>query len=317
MYYCFIAEDIANLSNDPLSIQKNYAERLNALCIASLIKQTVLDPSGNPVILKGKKVLLRCTNDNLSYGIQLLLKFGADLVETQDNIRQIENWHKLGITRRKIYELSFPELIENFPIELISNEAVFVKSKSKGFSAIINPSKLVQQKSQVIDFLKIQARKSQQNMLFSRFIPMRADSLGIRETRHVVLNNKIISSSRLLYSLKHTVPKSHRIRAQEIIKQIENLGTFPSNYILDLGEFIGEDEPYLDVIEFNPISCSMCFVNNSIFEIAVPEISKIKGQLQLGLEFCYDAISHPQNYELTRVSNRNYTYLSEERYSFL
>lgn len=317
MYYCFIAEDIANLSNDPLSIQKNYAERLNALCIASLIKQTVLDPSGNPVILKGKKVLLRCTNDNFSYGIQLLLKFGADLVETQDNIRQIENWHKLGITRRKIYELSFPELIENFPIELISNEAVFVKSKSKGFSAIINPSKLVQQESQVIDFLKIQARKSQQNMLFSRFIPMRADSLGIRETRHVVLNNKIISSSRLLYSLKHTVPKSHRIRAQEIIKQIENLGTFPSNYILDLGEFIGEDEPYLDVIEFNPISCSMCFVNNSIFEIAVPEISKIKGQLQLGLEFCYDAISHPQNYELTRVSNRNYTYLSEERYSFL
>lgn len=317
MYYCFIAEDIANLSNDPLSIQKNYAERLNALCIASLMKQTVLDPSGNPVILKGKKVLLRCTNDNLSYGIQLLLKFGADLVETQDNIRQIENWHKLGITRRKIYELSFLELIENFPIELISNEAVFVKSKSKGFSAIINPSKLVQQESQVIDFLKIQARKSQQNMLFSRFIPMRADSLGIRETRHVVLNNKIISSSRLLYSLKHTVPKSHRIRAQEIIKQIENLGTFPSNYILDLGEFIGEDEPYLDVIEFNPISCSMCFVNNSIFEIAVPEISKIKGQLQLGLEFCYDAISHPQNYELTRVSNRNYTYLSEERYSFL
>lgn len=317
MYYCFIAEDIANLSNDPLSIQKNYAERLNALCIASLMKQTVLDPSGNPVILKGKKVLLRCTNDNLSYGIQLLLKFGADLVETQDNIRQIENWHKLGITRRKIYELSFPELIENFPIELISNEAVFVKSKSKGFSAIINPSKLVQQESQVIDFLKTQARKSQQNMLFSRFIPMRADSLGIRETRHVVLNNKIISSSRLLYSLKHTVPKSHRIRAQEIIKQIENLGTFPSNYILDLGEFIGEDEPYLDVIEFNPISCSMCFVNNSIFEIAVPEISKIKGQLQLGLEFCYDAISHPQNYELTRVSNRNYTYLSEERYSFL
>ena len=317
MYYCFIAEDIANLSNDPLSIQKNYAERLNALCIASLMKQTVLDPSGNPVILKGKKVLLRCTNDNLSYGIQLLLKFGADLVETQDNIRQIENWHKLGITRRKIYELSFPELIENFPIELISNEAVFVKSKSKGFSAIINPSKLVQQESQVIDFLKIQARKSQQNMLFSRFIPMRADSLGIRETRHVVLNNKIISSSRLLYSLKHTVPKSQRIRAQEIIKQIENLGTFPSNYILDLGEFIGEDEPYLDVIEFNPISCSMCFVNNSIFEIAVPEISKIKGQLQLGLEFCYDAISHPQNYELTRVSNRNYTYLSEERYSFL
>lgn len=191
------------------------------------------------------------------------------------------------------------------------------KSKQKGFSAIINPSKLVQQESQVIDFLKIQARKSQQNMLFSRFIPMRADSLGIRETRHVVLNNKIISSSRLLYSLKHTVPKSHRIRAQEIIKQIENLGTFPSNYILDLGEFIGEDEPYLDVIEFNPISCSMCFVNNSIFEIAVPEISKIKGQLQLGLEFCYDAISHPQNYELTRVSNRNYTYLSEERYSFL
>ena len=317
MYYCFIAEDIENLSNDPLIIQKNYAERLNVLCIASLINQTVLSPSGNPVILKGKKVLLRCTNDNLSCGIQLLLKFGANLVETQDNIWQIENWYKLGITRRKIYELSFPELIENLPVKLTLNEAVFVKSKSKGFSAIINSSKIIQQEPQVIDFLKTQARKYQQNMLFSRFIPMRADSLGMRETRHVVLNNKLINSSRLIHSLKHIVPKSHRIKAQEIVKQIEKIGTFPSNYILDLGEFIDEDDLYLDVIEFNPISCSMCFVNNSIFETVVPEISKIKEQLQMGIEFCYDAISYPQNYELTRASNRNYMYLSEERYFFL
>lgn len=62
---------------------------------------------------------------------------------------------------------------------------------------------------------------------------------------------------------------------------------------------------------------SMCFVNNSIFEIAVPEITEIKKRLQIGFEFCYDAISYPQSYDLMRASNRNYTYFSEERYSFL
>ena len=56
---------------------------------------------------------------------------------------------------------------------------------------------------------------------------------------------------------------------------------------------------------------------NSIFEIAVPEITEIKKRLQIGFEFCYDAISYPKSYDLMRASNRNYTYFSEERYSFL
>lgn len=317
MYYCFIAEDLDGLANDPLIIQKNYAERLNALCIASLTQQTVLSPSGDPVILDGKKVLLRCTNDNLSDGIQLLLKFGAELIETQDDISQIENWHKLGITRRKIYELSISDLMKNLPAELTSNDALFVKSKSKGFSAVINPKKLIQREQQVMDFLKNQNMNSNQILLLSKFIQMRTDSLGTRETRHVVLNNQLVNSSRLLHSLKHTVPKSHKNKAQEIVKQVEAVGTFPSNYILDLGEFTAEEDSYLDVVEFNPLSCSMCFVNNSIFEIAVPEITEIKKRLQIGFEFCYDAISYPKSYDLMRASNRNYTYFSEERYSFL
>ena len=317
MYYCFIAEDITGLVNDPLMIQKKYAERLNALCIASLAQQTVLSPSGEPVILKGKKVFLRCTNDNLSDGIRLLLKFGADLVETQDDISQIENWYNLGITRRKIYELSFSDIIENLPEELTSKEAVFVKSKSKGFSAVINPTKLIQREAEVMDFLKAQEIKSKQSLLYSRYIPIKEDSLGTRETRHVVLNNQLANSSRLLHSLKHTVPKSHRVKAQEIIKQIETFGTFPANYILDLGEFVDGENSYLDVVEFNPVTCSMCFVNNSIFDISIREIDENRRKLQMGYEFCYDAISYPQNYELTRVSNRRYTYFSEERYSFL
>lgn len=168
-----------------------------------------------------------------------------------------------------------------------------------------------------MDFLKNQNVNSNQILLLSKFIQMRTDSLGTRETRHVVLNNQLVNSSRLLHSLKHTVPKSHKNKAQEIVKQVEAVGTFPSNYILDLGEFTAEEDSYLDVVEFNPLSCSMCFVNNSIFEIAVPEITEIKKRLQIGFEFCYDAISYPKSYDLMRASNRNYTYFSEERYSFL
>lgn len=317
MYYCFLAEDIAGLVNDPLVIQKNYAERLGSLCIGYWEQQTILNSIGNPIVLTGQKVLLRCSRDNLSFGIRLLLDHGADLIETQSDVNQIENWYKLGITRRKIYELSLANLMNKLPRELCTVDKIFIKTKNKGFSAVINPLKIIQRDSELIDFLAAQEVKFGQNLLLSKYIQMRADSLGTRETRHVILNNQLVNSSRLLHSLKHSVPKSHKKRAQEITSQIEKLGMFPSNYILDLGEMMDDDCLYLDIVELNPISCSMCFVNNSIFDIAVPEISVSQSQLEIGFEYCYNYLSSPQNYELTRISNKSYAYTSEERYFFL
>ena len=73
----------------------------------------------------------------------------------------------------------------------------------------------------------------------------------------------------------------------------------------------------IDIVEINPLSCSMCYVNNSIYTIEVPEINECRQQLMMGFEFCYDAIVNPQNYSMTRASNKSYSYISDSQYYFL
>ena len=208
-------------------------------------------------MLTGQKVIVRCIYDNLPLGVQWLSAQGAELIETQNDVNQITNWHKRGITRRE-------------------------------------------------DTKNIYS----QEVRISKYIPIKEDSWGTRETRHVIRSNQVVNSSRLLYSLKLTVPKSHKLKAQEIADLVKKNGMFPLNYILDLDDFIDGDCSYLDIVGYNPLSCSMCVVNNNVFDIA--EIEEKHKQLQMGFEFCYDVLSLPLRYELIRVSNKKYTYISEK-----
>lgn len=70
-------------------------------------------------------------------------------------------------------------------------------------------------------------------------------------------------------------------------------------------------------IESKYISCSMCYVNNSIYADVVPEIGECQRQLMMGAEFCYDAIANPKNYDMLRISNKSYTYTSDNQYALL
>ena len=93
---------------------------------------------------------------------------------------------------------------------------------------------------------------------------------------------------------------------------------FPANYVLDLCEFTDNNgNSYVDIVELNPLSCSMCFVNNSIFSADVPEIRECQKLLLMGYEFCFDALRNPQNYAITRTSNKSYSYASDSRYIFI
>lgn len=320
MYYCFLKEDIDGLVNNPLSIQKEYAHRLGALSVVSLAQQDIPDCTAS---LANQKVLLRCTYDNLWDGLRLLTDHGTDLVESEADIEKIECWYKLGLTCRQLQEIKLSDLLSDsleadVSVILRNTDKVFLKSKRKGFSAVVRASRIMQHDSEVISFLEGQCERYSQHMLLAKYFPLKTDSFGTRETRHIILNNHIANSSRLLHSIRHTVPKSHKAKAQAIVDQILGAGNFPSNYVLDLGEFIdNEGNAYLDVVELNPLSCSMCYVNNSIFEVSVPEIEEIRTQLLMGYEYCYDAIRTPQNYALTRASNKDYSYISEERYCFL
>lgn len=318
MYYCFLREDIDGLTNDPLLIQKEYAQRLGSLCVGSLEQQSIFDDSGLAIAIANERVLLRCAYDNLIAGLRLLEAHGADLIETENDVERIEAWHKLGLTDRQIWEVDFSELLAISAKLLGVVDKVFLKSQRKGFSAVISTARIAQRDPEVIAFLETQSKKHGNRMILSKYIPIKTDSFGTRETRHVILDGQLANSSRLLHSVKHTVPRSHKTKAQEIVHQIKNLDVFPSNYVLDLGEFIDDNgNSYVDIVELNPLSCSMCFVNNSIFSSAVPEISECQKLLLMGYEFCFDALRSPQSYAVMRTSNKSYSYASDSRYSFL
>jgi len=317
MLYCFLEEDMEGLLHDPLIFQKEYAKRLGALLIGSLKQQTVCKES-KPAVFGEEKVLLRCTCDHLEAGLHLLKQQGARLLETGEDVKRIEDWYTLGLTRRNIWEVNLtqlPKVLSELP-DFVDN--VFVKSKQKGFSAVIGTGRIKQQDSEVVAFLEAQCEKYGERMLLSIFMPIKKDSLGVRESRHIIMDNQVTSSSRLVHSLSHTVPRSHRNKAGELAWQIKELGIFPANYVLDLGEFVDRDgNSYLDIVEVNPLSCSMCYVNNSVFDAAVPEIIECRKSWQMGYEFCFDAIHNAQRYTQKRTSAGNYAFTSEDRYFFL
>ena len=314
MYYCFLHEDLDGLTLNPLLLQMEYARRLNSLCIGSLKEGSIRDGQGKEICPIGETVMLRCSTDYFISGVQWLRNKGIKPAETEEDAEQIENWYRLGLTRRTIFEFKADYLKENLLRNFRPGDKVFLKSRTKGFSAVLDPGKISELDLKAAGLLKDPAEK----LIACRYFPMKSDSLGIRESRHVVFQHHRLNSSRRLHSVRHTVPGSHIERAEAIVEQLTAVKGFPDSYVLDLGEFIEEDGiPHLDIVELNPISCSMCFVNNSVFDTAVPEIRKNFRQLGMGYEYCYDFLSHPERYALNRVANKNYGYEAEGMYSFL
>lgn len=323
MYYCFLSEDIKYLEGDPLLLQKEYAKKIGMLCIGDLTRHQVFDESNRPINIAGQKVLLRCTYDNMIAGLRLLQKNSAELVETEKDVEIIENWYNQNLTHRIIWDIELSDMesgawssdLKEF---LSKKDVVFLKSKQKGFSAAIKSSRILQQDPEVFLFLRKACSRYGSQMLLTSFHKIKSDSIGTRESRHIIMDGQVLNSSRLVRSLKHIVPKSHILKAHEIADQINSIKGFPQNYTLDLGEFLDSDNRVdIDIVELNPLSCSMCYVNNSIFDTVLPEIEEKRKQLLMGMEYCYDAIRNPQDYIMTGSSNKIYSYTHTERYSFL
>ena len=301
----------------------------------------LLVPSSGEVLFEGKNISL-CRGKQkqvLRSKIQLILQDGKGAMDPRFTVYQIiaepiRNFRKLSkkeeereindlltmmelpeeIKLRKAHELSggqqkrvcIARALAAQPDVLIFDEAV------SGLDVLV--------RKHILDLLK---RLHQERKMTCFFITHDLDVAlyladRVMVMRCGILNNQVVNSSRALHSLKHTVPKSHKNIAIHMVDHIRRLGVFPANYALDLGEFIDSNgNSYIDIVELNPISCSMCYVNNSIYADVVPEIGECQRQLMMGAEFCYDAIANPKNYDMLRISDKSYTYTSDNQYALL
>ncbi len=323
MYYCFVIEDILNLDEaDPLSIQINYAKRLGQCCFCDLSNKKILDAQNNEISVAGQQIFLRATCDNTQSAISLVLSKGGMLLEDTKSIEKIEQWPSYINTVRKIIFVPIDDtgnIHSNRELmDIVSNnEKLFIKSVKKGFNAVVSSKRILDGDKSVLDFITSKCKESEEILMVSPFCEIKKDSLGKKEARFFVLKNSVLNSSRMIHSLKHSVPKSLIRRANEIVDEIGKNANFPQNYVLDVAEFVGESENFIDVVEINPLTNSMCYINNSIYQTEIEEIKEVVQIFGAGKEYCYDFIENRERYALERYSGESYEYFSDESYEFL
>lgn len=320
MYYCFVKEDLEIMEEkDPLMIQAAYAKALGKFLCLEIEHSCVTDQHGNEQSINGQTVFLRTTCWNLDEANKILVKLGANLIETNADVKRIENWTSLELTKRKIFSVRYKDILEHsfseeVKVYLTQIPRVFMKSKSKGYCVKIPSHRLINPDEEVMSFFENFKNDNHEELLMTEELQMKSDSLGNKESRHVVLNGRIINSSRALHSLKHAVPKTLLLKAEEIVSQIAKIESFPQNYILDIGMFEKDGDIFADIVEMNPLAVSLCYVNNSVFEEDILEIKTLKKKWNMGAEYCFDMLTHPDNYVETRRFGENYSYLNEGHY---
>lgn len=325
MLYCFLDEDlIVHKNNNEFVLQSNYAKSINKFCCIDSQNSIVIDDLGNQVNLNNRKVLLRVSYDKMEIACEILKSNQAILIEDIKDRDIIEKWYNFGISTRKIIPLCANEIlygIENIKDKKIvdflrENERVFLKSKKKSFSVTVSSSKILNKDREFTTWLAKKIENEEDILLLSKEYTVKHDSLGIKEARFFVFENEIINCSRAIHSLVHNVPRSLLYKANEVVERISSIECFPKHYALDIGMFCDDDEWFTDVVEINPISNSMCYVNNSVFTEVTDEIASLHNRLNLGLEYCLDAIHNPTKYTSDRISNDNYSYSCEDKYKF-
>ncbi len=321
MYYCFIKQDIDNLDeHDPLSIQVRYADRIGKLLFCDIDKGLIYDGNSEGVTVKNEDVFLRGTCDHFYVAETLLLSAGANLLETTQDADRVEHWENYVKIGRNIYSVKVEELLErsfdNKIFEFLRhNEKVFLKTRKKGCSIGVSSKKILNVNSEFVKILKELERT--EDMLLSAYYEVGKDSLGKKEARFFILNQQIQNCSRVLHSVKHTVPQKFKEKALECVEALSKSKEFPINYVLDLGEFLYNDGKKVDIVEINPISYAMCYINNSIYKEMIPEIEQIKENFGAGYEYCYDVIASPELYVYRRNVGDKYEYVNTSYYDLL
>jgi hypothetical protein len=320
--YCFIKEDLEILeSHNPLLIQAEYAKHIDQFVYCSILEEKIYDFDNLKNMHNDEPVFLRTTCDSLNQTIKFFNENGIRIVENIRDIQAIENWDKYNFSSRKIFSVFCKDIIRghfNKDVKefLYANTIIFIKSRKKGFTAKVSTKRLLDKDCEFIKFLSAYMLKNEE-VIISEYLDIVIDSLGKRESRHFVMNGQIMNSSRPIHSIRHNVPKSQIDYALSLVKKINSCLEFPANFVLDIGEFKKDDFQFIDIVEFNPITCSQCYINNSIFEFASRDILPFYNKTCMGYEYCLDALRFPEYYPKERLALANYEYNNVTHYEFL
>jgi hypothetical protein len=318
MFYCFVKKTINDVPDDEeLLIQARYARSINSLIIYDSTREVFLNQFDESICIRNIPVLLRTSYEYYSTTAACIIKNGGILLEAPPEREVIQYWSNYLKPQRWIYLIRNEDLLrcqieKDLEKKLLSNEYVFLKSSVKGFSKIIKARELLDYKSSFRAVIPRLNKLGINELIISENVKIAIDEYGKLEVRFIVLDNQIISASRFLHSKMHDVDTAFFEAAGIIISNISAKKGFPNNYVLDLAEIVTQNGSYIDVIEFNPISTALCYVNNTIFTCASNVIRSIHAKTGFGYEYCYDFLEGKNTYfSLNDKKNADYTYYIE------
>lgn len=317
LLFCFCDETLKNVSpEDDQFLQAKYANKIGKLLLYDSVNECFINNCGIKQDISGMTVFLR--TDYLHYGEmeKAIVAQGACAIETMEHRKKIQLWMQSYHPNRYISPVTYEQILYNTlssDLTMIMNQSnkIFIKSQVKGFSAIVQAKELTTSLSSISKKLSSMSRVGIVDYVISEYIDIVVDEFGKLEVRFFILNGKIKNASRYFHSLSHNIPRKFWITAQKIVDFLSGVKDFPQNYVLDLAEIIYNNKRYIDVVEFNPISTAMCYVQNSIFDEFDEAIFALHNVSGFGAEYCLDMVEHPDNYDLVPKPNKTYTYQVE------
>lgn len=319
MYYCFCKEELESINNEnPLYLQYIYSREINK-CVLYSEKMNKFTSDNGAELYAGmvnESIIPRSSYDKMSLLINALNYSEFNSLENLNDLKQITAWYKMNFHNRKIVEINAEELFDNNTINVINGDGgLFVKTVNKGFSMICNADKLIEKRVEIEDTI-FQMISHDDKLLVSKYCQIKNDSIGKVEARFFVFDNKIINSSRYTCTLRHRVPKVLKNGAEFFVDKIKN-ENFPSNYVLDIALFIDDECEFADIVEINPLSSSLCYLNNTVFFDIDESARDIACKYGFGYEYAFDYINNPNKYHLDRMSNVSYLISENNRFEIL
>ena len=315
LLYLFVKEDLRTLpKTDELWIQKRYADELGKCGVISLASDDIdLGPIDRDT--NGEPALLRATCETAPAALSLLERKGIDLVESASDVEAISNWPQLGVTKRKVTMATVDfgiagSILQALPGEVTAtSDRLFIKTVQKGFSADFAVADYTKDPEPIDSFLAMMCHNQKAEILVSPCIDIDTDRLGTKEARFFVFDGIVRNGSRYVHSLAHAVDCALVAFAKETAMLIVQRQGFPLNYVLDVCAL---PDGSCDVVEINPVSMSLCYVNNSVFPA-----TSLTGNVgaAFGPEFLFDCERYPDDYHTVPVPGFSYTYDSQSHYS--
>ena len=311
MYYCFTDDLFRNTDgSDDAYLQFSYAKKLNRVLCMNLNTGKILTVSGKESDVRQERILLRTTSDHVEPAIQCICKNGGRLIEDNHAVYKLKHWFEYAPPKRFICSFAsynkLKEYVDSGMMPWIADSCVFLKTVRKKYSNIITGEDLLSD-SFWKELFSRQTINNEEELIVSRVENIETDQFGKKEWRCVVRNGRVQNISRYFHSLVHKIPNQISEEAEKKAFLFSGNKDFPSDYVMDL---MNTTDKRIEIVELNPLSSSMCYVNNSIFTEKLDEIADVHASLGIGYEFCLDWLTNPTRYHLSPEQGITYTYFN-------